>query len=70
MHPPVTAATKLLQEAKLRALVAEQHIDLVVLARYMQVLSPSLCEYLNGHAINIHHSFCLALMARPVLSGA
>lgn len=57
VHLPVTAASKLAQEAKLRDIVAEQNIDLVVLARYMQVLSPSLCEYLNGRAINIHHSF-------------
>ena len=57
MHLPVTAATKLLQEAKVRDIVAEQNVALVVLARDMQVLSPSLCEYLNGRAINIHHSF-------------
>ena len=57
VHLPVTATTKLAQEAKLRDIVAEQNVDLVVLARYMQVLSPSLCEYLNGRAINIHRSF-------------
>ncbi len=66
VYLPVTAATKLAQEAKVRAIVAEQTIDLVVLARYMQVLSPSLCEYLNGRAINIHHSFLPSFKgARP-----
>ena len=66
VHLPVTAATKLAQEAKVRDIVAEQNIDLVVLARYMQVLSPSLCEYLNGRAINIHHSFLPSFKgARP-----
>jgi formyltetrahydrofolate deformylase len=37
--------------------VEENRIDLVVLARYMQILSPEMCEYLAGRAINIHHSF-------------
>ncbi len=54
---PITAATKLVQEAALLALVAQHKIDLVVLARYMQVLSNELCQRLNGRAINIHHSF-------------
>jgi formyltetrahydrofolate deformylase len=57
VHLPVTAATKPVQEAALKALVAEQRIDLVVLARYMQILSDDLCSYLAGRAINIHHSF-------------
>ena len=48
---------KTAQEAKLRELMAEQQIDLVVLARYMQILSPALCRELAGRAINIHHSF-------------
>ena len=66
MHLPVTAATKLLQEAEVRDIVAEQNVDLVVLARYMQVLSPSFCEYLNGRAINIHHTFLPSFKgARP-----
>ncbi|HPG60703.1 MAG TPA: formyltetrahydrofolate deformylase [Casimicrobium sp.] len=65
-HLPVTAETKLGQEAKLREIIAEKQVDLVVLARYMQVLSPSLCEYLNGRAINIHHSFLPSFKgARP-----
>ncbi len=45
------------QEAKLRATVDELAVDLVVLARYMQILSPALCQFLDGRAINIHHSF-------------
>ena len=65
-HLPVTADTKLVQEGKLREIIAEKQVDLVVLARYMQVLSPSLCEYLNGRAINIHHSFLPSFKgARP-----
>jgi formyltetrahydrofolate deformylase len=56
-HLPITAETKPLQEAKLRDIIAEKHIELVVLARYMQVLSPELSRDLSGRAINIHHSF-------------
>jgi len=53
-------------EARLLALVQEQDIDLVVLARYMQVLSPALCAALAGKAINIHHSFLPSFKgARP-----
>ena len=48
---------KAAQEAKLRELMADQQIDLVVLARYMQILSAALCRDLAGRAINIHHSF-------------
>jgi formyltetrahydrofolate deformylase len=54
---PVTAPTKDAAEAQLRSLVQDYGVDFVVLARYMQVLSPSLCAYLSGRAINIHHSF-------------
>src|SRR4249919_2379764 len=54
---PVTAETRAEQEKKLLQLVDELRIDLVVLARYMQVLSPELCRTLRGRAINIHHSF-------------
>ncbi|TNB76741.1 formyltetrahydrofolate deformylase [Arthrobacter sp. BB-1] len=57
IHVPVTAATKPEAEARLLELVAEYNADLVVLARYMQVLSNDLCESLRGRAINIHHSF-------------
>jgi formyltetrahydrofolate deformylase len=54
---PVTAPTKEAAEAHLRSLIEDYQVDFVVLARYMQVLSPSLCAYLSGRAINIHHSF-------------
>ncbi|MFC7362632.1 formyltetrahydrofolate deformylase [Nocardioides astragali] len=56
-HVPVTADTKPEAEARLLELVDELDIDLVVLARYMQVLSDELCGKLEGRAINIHHSF-------------
>lgn len=56
-HIPVTAGTKAASEAKLMELVEREAIDLVVLARYMQVLSNDLCAQLDGRAINIHHSF-------------
>jgi len=56
-HLPVTPDTKAEQEARLLDIVAETGTDLVVLARYMQVLSQDLCGKLNGRAINIHHSF-------------
>jgi formyltetrahydrofolate deformylase len=51
------AATKLAQEARVLDLLATHKIDLVVLARYMQILSPGLCDAMKGRAINIHHSF-------------
>jgi formyltetrahydrofolate deformylase len=54
-HLPVSAATKPKQEAKLRAILDENGIELVVLARYMQVLSDGLARDLAGRAINIHH---------------
>jgi formyltetrahydrofolate deformylase len=54
---PVTPDTKEKQERRLLEIVEEEGIGLVVLARYMQVLSQSLCEKLAGRAINIHHSF-------------
>lgn len=56
-HIPVTKDTKPEAEAALFALVEETGTDLVVLARYMQVLSDDLCRKLDGRAINIHHSF-------------
>jgi formyltetrahydrofolate deformylase len=66
VHLPVTADTKALQEGKLRDIMSEKQIDLVVLARYMQVLSPELCAHLSGRAINIHHSFLPSFKgARP-----
>lgn len=45
------------QENKILSLVDELHVDLVVLARYMQILSDEMCRALTGHCINIHHSF-------------
>ena len=54
---PVTRETKEAAEAELLRLVGELDVELVVLARYMQILSPALCELLHGGVINIHHSF-------------
>jgi formyltetrahydrofolate deformylase len=54
---PVTSETKATQEAALVQLIDELSIDLIVLARYMQVLSPEFCRRLEGRCINIHHSF-------------
>jgi len=65
-HLPVTPETKTAQEAQILDIVRDQRIDLVVLARYMQVLSPELCKALAGRAINIHHSFLPSFKgARP-----
>ena len=54
---PVTDDTRDAGEAQLRALTTSLDVDFVVLARYMQILSPRLCEELAGRVINIHHSF-------------
>jgi len=56
-HLPITPENKLEQEAKLLAMVEDQQVDLIILARYMQVLSDQLCRKLDGRVINIHHSF-------------
>lgn len=56
-HWPVTKENKLEQEEKLIRLIEEEEIDLIILARYMQVLSNKACEKLAGKVINIHHSF-------------
>ncbi|MFM9155680.1 MAG: formyltetrahydrofolate deformylase [Polynucleobacter victoriensis] len=59
-HMPLSSATdarKDEQEQQLLQLIDQKKIDLVVLARYMQILSPKVCEKLSGKAINIHHSF-------------
>ena len=56
-HLPVTKDTKEQQESQILDLIREHSIELVVLARYMQVLSPKLCEAMSGRIINIHHSF-------------
>ena len=57
VHVPVTGETKPAAEARLLQLVDEYDAELVVLARYMQVLSDEACKALHGRAINIHHSF-------------
>jgi formyltetrahydrofolate deformylase len=57
VHVPVTPATKREAEARLLELVEEHRADLLVLARYMQILSDETCVALHGRAINIHHSF-------------
>jgi len=56
-HIPVTAATKEQAEAKQLEIIEAEGAELVVLARYMQILSDNMCRQLNGRAINIHHSF-------------
>ena len=57
IHLPVTAETKALQEQQLLELIDETRAELVVLARYMQILSDGLSQQLAGRCINIHHSF-------------
>lgn len=65
-HVPVTRDTKPEAEARLRELVAGLDVELVVLARYMQILSDDLCRDLAGRVINIHHSFLPSFKgARP-----
>jgi formyltetrahydrofolate deformylase len=69
-HLPLEAGAsesdKLAQESRIIELLERHKIDLVVLARYMQILSPGLCEALKGRAINIHHSFLPSFKgARP-----
>jgi len=56
-HLPVTKETKAEQEAQIKKLVTESGAELVVLARYMQILSDDLAGFLAGRCINIHHSF-------------
>lgn len=63
---PISEESKARAEEDLRAVINSNSIDLVVLARYMQILSPKLCEELKGRAINIHHSFLPSFKgARP-----
>ncbi|HEY2792683.1 MAG TPA: formyltetrahydrofolate deformylase [Micromonosporaceae bacterium] len=65
-HIPVTPETKPAAEAELMRLISDNAVDLVVLARYMQVLSNDLCKQLEGRAINIHHSMLPSFKgARP-----
>ncbi len=56
-HLPVTKDSKPQQEARIKALVDDSGVELVVLARYMQILSDDLARFLSGRCINIHHSF-------------
>jgi formyltetrahydrofolate deformylase len=65
-HLPVSAGSRTAQEAEILALVEHYQADLVVLARYMQILSDDLCAKLPGRLINIHHSFLPSFKgARP-----
>ena len=65
-HVPVSAETKAQAEARLLEIVGHEAAELVVLARYMQILSDGLCQHLAGRAINIHHSFLPSFKgARP-----
>ncbi len=65
-HLPITAKTKAQQEKNILSIMANNHADLLVLARYMQILSDDLCNKLQGRAINIHHSFLPSFKgARP-----
>lgn len=57
IHVPVSQTSKPQAEARLRGIIAQTRADYVVLARYMQILSPELCSELHGRVINIHHSF-------------
>jgi formyltetrahydrofolate deformylase len=57
LEPGAPDAAKLAQEQRVLEIVKNHEIELVVLARYMQILSPAMCEALKGRAINIHHSF-------------
>ncbi len=57
VHIPVTGDAKDQAEGRVQALLDEHDVELVVLARYMQILSDDLCRRLAGRAINIHHSF-------------
>jgi len=60
------AQAKAAQERRVQEIVAGERVDLVVLARYMQILTPEFCAALAGHAINIHHSFLPSFKgARP-----
>lgn len=56
-HLPVTKNNKPAQEAQILAIMTDTQAELLILARYMQILSDDLCNKLNGNAINIHHSF-------------
>ena len=66
VHLPVVAGARESQEASVATMVDAERIDLVILARYMQILSPAFADQLAGRAINIHHSFLPSFVgARP-----
>ena len=67
-HWPVTPKSKAEAEQKMLDLVEQENADLVVLARYMQVLSDETCEKLSGKVINIHHSFLPSFKGAKALS--
>jgi formyltetrahydrofolate deformylase len=65
-HIPVAAGTKAAAEARLMSLVEDSGAELIVLARYMQIISPDVCKRVEGRMINIHHSFLPSFKgARP-----
>lgn len=65
-HLPIVNGDKAAQERAILAIAEKERIDLVVLARYMQILSPEFCKALRGRIINIHHSFLPSFKgARP-----
>jgi formyltetrahydrofolate deformylase len=65
-HLPFTAETRARQEAQILEIIERDKVDLLVLARYMQILSNDLCRALSGRCINIHHSFLPSFKgARP-----
>ena len=55
-HLPITKDTKPQQEAEVKRIIEDSGADLVVLARYMQILSDDMCRFLEGRCVNIHHS--------------
>lgn len=66
LPPGSSHADKRAQEQRVQGLIEELQVDLVVLARYMQILTPEFCDVLRGRAINIHHSFLPSFKgARP-----
>jgi formyltetrahydrofolate deformylase len=65
-HLPIDGGDKAAQEARVRRVLRDHGVDLVVLARYMQILSPEFCDEWSGRIINIHHSFLPSFQgARP-----
>jgi formyltetrahydrofolate deformylase len=61
-HVPVVGEARAAQEAEVLRLIEDADVDLVVLARYMRILSPALCERIGSSTINIHHSFLPAFV--------